>query len=95
MDILDEMMEKVKGFAKEIAAGRVEGEIDVDSSLLNEYAFSSIDIMDLLLKMRYEYFNDNEELDAVELLNEIYVDYENGNITVKSISKILYNMIFG
>lgn len=90
---MEKIIDKVKRYTEEIMEDRLEGnEIDVEKSLLNEYSFSSIDVMDLLIKIRDEFFMDNQDFDAMEMLNMIYEEYECGLLTVKSISKIMYDL---
>lgn len=89
----EEVLENVKIFVQEIAEGRIEGEVDSTASLLNEYSFSSIDIMDLLIKVRDAFFADNEDLDAGELLNDIYEAYETGAVSVKSVAESILKLL--
>ena len=89
----NDVMVKVSGFVAKIAEGRCSDGVDVNKSLLNDYSFSSIDIMDLLINIRDEFFNNGEELDAEDLLSKIYTDYENGTITVESVSDIVCDML--
>ena len=91
---MDVIIDKVKQYAEEIMEDRLEGNaLDVEKSLLNEYSFSSIDVMDLLIKIRDEFFMDNQDFDAMEMLDMIYEEYESGMLTVKSISIIILSYL--
>lgn len=91
---MDQIIDRVKQYAEEIMEDRLgENEFDVEKSLLNEYSFSSIDVMDILIKIRDEFFINNQDFDAMEMLDIIYEEYESGTLTVKSISKIILNYL--
>lgn len=89
----ESIVKKISEFVYTLAEGRCSDGVDVNKSLLNDYSFSSIDIMDLLLNIRDEYFSNDENLDAENLLSKIYNDYENSTLSVISFSEIVCEML--
>jgi acyl carrier protein len=90
----EEVYQKLIKIIREVAPLKVVGEITLNTSLVEDFAFDSIDMMDLLLKIQEVFMRENAE--PINLNQFISCAYNNPNgraVTVRSVcSMILKNL---
>lgn len=86
----EEIFNIIEQILKEVAPLKVNGELNMDTSITDDFAFDSIDIMDTLIKLREKFMSDNEKClnyDVDKLISSMF-DGEN-ELTMKNLCKII------
>jgi acyl carrier protein len=85
-----EIFEQLKAILAEVAPAKIVDEITPESSLLDDYGFDSIEIIDTLLKIQERFLGDDPDpLDLESFLSGVYAS-DNGNaMSVKAICDLI------
>lgn len=90
MNWTDQMVfEKTETILKEVNPQKVLGEVTPDSSLIHDFAFDSIDIMDTMLKIQQTFLSESANLDMESFISDIFEDENNAGMTVGTICKLI------
>lgn len=90
-----EVFEELKEILREVAPLKIVNEITPESSLVDDFAFDSIDIMDTLLKIQERFFKQNKEpIDVDKFLKEAYSGDNPKAMPVKTICEFIMKIIY-
>lgn len=85
-----EIFEQFKAILTEVAPTKIVDEITPESSLLDDYGFDSIEIIDTLLKIQERFLGDDPEpLDLESFLSEAYASDNGNGMTVNTICNLI------
>jgi len=84
----EEIFSGLKKILQEVAPLKVVGEITPETSLIEDFAFDSIDMMQMLIKIK-EHFLGDKDLPQEQFFSEIYYSSEEQPVTVKSVSRLI------
>ncbi|MDQ1354321.1 MAG: acyl carrier protein [Acidobacteriota bacterium] len=80
----------IKEILHEVAPLKVVGEVTPESSLVEDFAFDSIDVMQMLMKIQERFLADKAaSIDINEFLTGVYSDCDGKPATVKSICQLI------
>lgn len=85
----EEIFLGLKEILHEVAPLKVVEEITLESSLVEDFAFDSIDIMQMLLRIRERFAPENSSMDMDKFLQEAYSDSEGETARVKTICRLI------
>jgi len=86
----EEIFVQVKEILKEVAPTKVIGEVTLDSSIVDDFAFDSIDIIDTLLKIQEIFFSEVEEpIDVESFLTQAYQGDDGRVMSVSTICNLI------
>lgn len=76
-----------------VSMGQIKGNVDFDAKFMDDYAFNSIDIMDILFEIQ-EFFSDNGYTpDIASILEKFYEENDvvamTANILIKYVIKLI------
>jgi acyl carrier protein len=83
------VLEKTVTILKEVNPHKVLGEVTPNSSLIHDFAFDSIDIMDTMLKIQQTFLSESANLDMESFISDIFEDKNNVGMTVGTICKLI------
>ena len=69
-----EIFEGMKEILHEVAESKIVDEITMDTSLVEDFAFDSIDIMGTLLKIQERFFKGNATMELEKFLDDSFSD---------------------
>jgi acyl carrier protein len=84
----DEILVSLKKILYEVAPLKLVGEVTPESSLVEDFAFDSIDMMQMLLKIQERFLGD-KDLPLDQFLNEAYCGPEDQPVTIKHICRLI------
>jgi len=84
----DEIFTQLKEILYEVAPLKVVDEVTPETSLVEDFAFDSIDMMQMLIKIKERLLGD-KDLPLDQFLNEAYCAQEGQPVTIKNISRLI------
>lgn len=91
LDVYDSLIRIICKIGQE----RIDGPVGLDDSIIEKYTFNSIDIMDVMIAIREEYFDEDHEIDVNDFMSRTYSYYEEGFITVRAIGDVITELYNG
>lgn len=88
----EEIFSGLKEILHEVAPLKVVDEITMETSLVEDFAFDSIDMMQMLIKIKERFLGDRD-LPLDEFLNEVYCAHKDQPVTVKNICRLIANYV--
>ncbi|MBN2532030.1 MAG: hypothetical protein JXB88_04015 [Spirochaetales bacterium] len=86
----EEVFEQIKKILKTVAPTKILGEIEMDHSIVEDYSFDSIDIIDTMLKIQEVFLGtDAEPINYEGFLNEAYANYSGKMMSVNTICQLI------
>ncbi len=79
----------------EVADYKITGEITLHTSLARDYAFDSIDIMGVLLKIQERFLKDKPILDIDQFVNRAFRDKDGSPVTLETMCGLVNEMVQG
>lgn len=89
----EQIFNDFKKILLEVAPLKIVGEIKPQTSLIEDFAFDSIDIMDTLLKIQERFLTDNATAFNVDNFLQTAYNAEGKKVTVKTICRLIYELM--
>lgn len=89
-----EIFEELKHILKKTAPLKIIEEITPQSSLIDDFAFDSIDVMGMMLEIKEQFLKD-KSIDVDGFLNEAYKNNDGKVFSVETICWLIQNSIKG
>jgi acyl carrier protein len=77
----------------EVAEYKITGEITLQTSLAKDYAFDSIDIMGVLLKVQERFLKDKPILDIDQFVNRAFRGTDGAPVTIAAMCDLIREMV--
>ncbi len=85
---IDEIFTELKVIMKEVAPMKIIGEITMDKSIRADFAFDSINIMEMLLKIQEKFLN-QKPIDVEKFMADISDDNNQQFFTIRQICELI------
>jgi len=85
----EEIFVSLKEILYEVAPLKIVDEVTLDSSLVEDYAFDSIDMMTMLLNIQNRFLKENPMLDLDRFLNETFSRGDGKPVTVRTVCQLI------
>jgi acyl carrier protein len=91
----EEVYQKLIQILREVAPLKVVGQITPSTSLIEDFAFDSIDMMDLLLKIQEVFIGENSEpINLNQFISCAYNNPDGRAVTVKSVCNLIMKNLY-
>jgi acyl carrier protein len=84
----EEIFSGLKKILQEVAPLKVVGEITPETSLIEDFAFDSIDMMQMLIKIKENFLGD-KDLPQEHFFNEIYCSNEEQPVRIENVCRLI------
>lgn len=90
--VKEEVVKDLKDILVKVGDGRVDDTVRMDDHVMEKYSLNSIDLMDIMIAIREEYFDEENDIDLNDFMQDIYAEYEKGEISINSMSDLVIKL---
>jgi len=89
------VFDTLKEILDEVAPYKITGEVTLDTSLVRDYAFDSIDIMEVLLKVQQRFLDGRSIDDIDKFVNRAFRGEDGKPVTVRALCGLILEIVDG
>jgi acyl carrier protein len=89
------MFDQLREILDEVASYKITGDVTLDTSLVKDYAFDSIDIMEVLLKVQQRFLDGRSIDDIDKFINRAFRGEDGKPVTVRAMCGLILEIIDG
>lgn len=91
----NKVFDQLREILDEVAPYKITGDVTLDTSLVKDYAFDSIDIMEVLLKVQQRFLNGRSIDDIDKFINRAFRGEDGKPVTVRVICGLIKEIVDG
>ncbi len=91
----NKVFDNLREILDEVAPYKITGEVTLDTSLVRDYAFDSIDIMEVLLKVQQRFLDGRSIDDIDKFVNRAFRGQDGNPVTVRALCGLILEIVDG